>query len=331
MVKLFVGNLAEGVDSSRLRNLFLQYVQVQECDVLKNFAFVHVVTDEDAELVIEKLEKYNLDGREIHIERSTSRLRKEPGMGDKCFTCGATDHKTPNCPQEETRKGPKRKGGSDDLGEKKKPLLAVSNPGLQFPTTHENDPELPCPQNPELRNLYNQYIESRTKYFFYRERLSKELAMQPHVATSSVPAAPVVARFDMTKANPQVQVKTPQTSAPYMAAQSTPYIPAVVQPAPYQVPQGSYSSSYATAAPHLKPGATISAPATPYSSSTGLASAPYTNQSPAAPYQRLSQPYPGVAGSNTGTPPPNAPYAKQSATYRSPAAPLYATVTYNNR
>lgn len=40
MVKLFVGNLAEGVDSSRLRNLFLQYVQVQECDVLKNFAFV---------------------------------------------------------------------------------------------------------------------------------------------------------------------------------------------------------------------------------------------------------------------------------------------------
>ena len=40
MVKLFVGNLGEGVDSHRLRNLFLQYVNVQECDVLKNYAFV---------------------------------------------------------------------------------------------------------------------------------------------------------------------------------------------------------------------------------------------------------------------------------------------------
>lgn len=40
MVKLFVGNLADSVDSCRLKNLFLQYVHVQECDVLKNFAFV---------------------------------------------------------------------------------------------------------------------------------------------------------------------------------------------------------------------------------------------------------------------------------------------------
>ena len=40
MVKLFVGNLADTVDSHRLKNLFLQHVNVQECDVLKNFAFV---------------------------------------------------------------------------------------------------------------------------------------------------------------------------------------------------------------------------------------------------------------------------------------------------
>lgn len=37
----------------------------------------------------------------IYVARSTSRLRKQPGMGDKCFRCGATEHKTVNCPQDE--------------------------------------------------------------------------------------------------------------------------------------------------------------------------------------------------------------------------------------
>jgi hypothetical protein len=40
MVKLFVGNLSDSIDSHRLKNLFLQYTNVMECDVLKNFAFV---------------------------------------------------------------------------------------------------------------------------------------------------------------------------------------------------------------------------------------------------------------------------------------------------
>ena len=40
MVKLFVGNLADAVDSHVLRELFSQFVDVLECDVLKNFAFV---------------------------------------------------------------------------------------------------------------------------------------------------------------------------------------------------------------------------------------------------------------------------------------------------
>ena len=40
MVKLFVGNLAEAVDSNQLRAIFSQYVDVLECDVLKNFAFL---------------------------------------------------------------------------------------------------------------------------------------------------------------------------------------------------------------------------------------------------------------------------------------------------
>jgi len=34
-------------------------------------------------------------------------------MSDKCFTCGATDHKTPNCPQEMNRR--KKRALDDDL------------------------------------------------------------------------------------------------------------------------------------------------------------------------------------------------------------------------
>lgn len=91
-----------------------------------------------------------MDGREIHIERSTSRLRKEPGMGDKCFTCGATDHKTPNCPQEQGRK--KRRGDEEEAPVIKKPLLTTVSMVPAWPTKvgggSDTDPELPCPSNP---------------------------------------------------------------------------------------------------------------------------------------------------------------------------------------
>lgn len=40
MVKLFVGGLPDGVDSIRLRQLFSQFVIVNECDVIKDYAFV---------------------------------------------------------------------------------------------------------------------------------------------------------------------------------------------------------------------------------------------------------------------------------------------------
>lgn len=91
MVKLFVGNLAEGVNSDQLRKIFSQFAKVTECDVLKNFAFVvcefalyylglqHVETDEEAAEVVKRLDGYIVEGRPIHIEKSTSKLRKQPG------------------------------------------------------------------------------------------------------------------------------------------------------------------------------------------------------------------------------------------------------------
>ena len=41
MVKIFVGNLAHSVDATKLRALFEQFgATVEECDVLKTYAFV---------------------------------------------------------------------------------------------------------------------------------------------------------------------------------------------------------------------------------------------------------------------------------------------------
>jgi hypothetical protein len=62
--------------------------------------------------------------------------------------------------------------------------------GYKIAGGNEIDQEIPCPENPsfifhltntnlinfsELRTLYEQYLESRTRYIFYRDRLVKEL------------------------------------------------------------------------------------------------------------------------------------------------------------
>ncbi len=40
-----------------------------------------------------ELDNHVLEGRPMHVEKSTSRLRPNPGMADACFRCGLTDHK----------------------------------------------------------------------------------------------------------------------------------------------------------------------------------------------------------------------------------------------
>jgi RNA recognition motif-containing protein len=238
MTKLFVGNLADSVDSHRLKNLFLQHVNVQECDVLKNFAFVHVATEEDATIVIDKLDKTLLEGREIHIERSTSRLRREPGMENKCFTCGANDHKTPQCPQEQgRRKTVKRPGeGNESVSAAKKPNANLTPTpatpqcwGYKVTPVIDNDPELPCPANPELKTLYDQYKDSRSRYHYFRDRLQKELSLQ---AANGVQPGSGPVRIDLTRtvqpsqpviaSVPNVQNITPVSSAQAYRPQNYP-------------------------------------------------------------------------------------------------------------
>lgn len=77
-----------------------------------------------------------------------------------------------------------------------------------------------------MRTLYEQYRDARTKYFFYRERLSKELALQ-----ASIPVH--VGRIDMTRTQPQSLIQnTPVLGANQMSASA----PAMQYSASYQTP-----------------------------------------------------------------------------------------------
>jgi RNA-binding protein 4 len=40
MVKLFVGNLSETVDSAQLKQAFKQFTTITDCDIVKNYAFI---------------------------------------------------------------------------------------------------------------------------------------------------------------------------------------------------------------------------------------------------------------------------------------------------
>ena len=52
MVKIFVGNINDGVSGTTLERMFSEYGKVTECAVLGNYGFVHMETEREAELAI---------------------------------------------------------------------------------------------------------------------------------------------------------------------------------------------------------------------------------------------------------------------------------------
>ncbi|MBI4067718.1 RNA-binding protein [Candidatus Gottesmanbacteria bacterium] len=75
---LFVGSLPYSVTEDTLGQLFAQHGQVQSVNVIKDkytgasrgFGFVEMVTEEDAKVVIEKLNGFNFEGRNIVVKEA---------------------------------------------------------------------------------------------------------------------------------------------------------------------------------------------------------------------------------------------------------------------
>nr|CAB3265478.1 RNA-binding protein lark [Phallusia mammillata] len=88
MVKIFVGNIADGVTNDDMRQLFASHGKVNECDVLGTYGFVHMENEGEAEDAISKLDKHNLKGNPINVEKSKGGGGGGRGSGGGMFRGG---------------------------------------------------------------------------------------------------------------------------------------------------------------------------------------------------------------------------------------------------
>lgn len=98
--KIFVGNLSDNTRAPEVRELFLPFGTVVECDIVRNYGFVHI-DSADVNKCIKELNGLMVDGKPMKVQMSTSRVRQKPGMGDpeQCYKCGRGGHWSKECPR----------------------------------------------------------------------------------------------------------------------------------------------------------------------------------------------------------------------------------------
>ncbi|XP_048475730.1 RNA-binding protein lark-like [Rhincodon typus] len=75
MVKIFVGNLSRYCSPSELRSMFEKYGEVSECEVVRNYAFVHMEKLSQATRAIKALHRSNVHGAHITVGVANARTR----------------------------------------------------------------------------------------------------------------------------------------------------------------------------------------------------------------------------------------------------------------
>ncbi|XP_043931909.1 RNA-binding protein 14-like [Protopterus annectens] len=76
--KVFVGNIGAGCSSRELRERFEKFGRVVECDVVREYAFVHMEKESDALKAIEHLNGTEIKGKIVCVELSKTNRRDRP-------------------------------------------------------------------------------------------------------------------------------------------------------------------------------------------------------------------------------------------------------------
>lgn len=78
--KIFVGNLSDKTRAPQVSELFAKFGTVIECDLIRNYGFVHLdTTGTDVNDAIRELNGLIVDGQPLKVQVSTSRVRPRPG------------------------------------------------------------------------------------------------------------------------------------------------------------------------------------------------------------------------------------------------------------
>ncbi|KAK7503495.1 hypothetical protein BaRGS_00005416 [Batillaria attramentaria] len=78
-IKIFIGNLNSDTKPEDIRVLFEKYGSVTECDVLKNYGFVHMTDKAAADEAIANLDGYSVRGQNMRVELSTGKRGNPKG------------------------------------------------------------------------------------------------------------------------------------------------------------------------------------------------------------------------------------------------------------
>ncbi|BFZ07375.1 hypothetical protein BsWGS_10413 [Bradybaena similaris] len=152
--KLYVGNLPENADKAELEQEFTKFGNIVEFDILKDYGFIHYENESDAKAAVEAMDGYLLNGKNIRVEMSRSKVRQKAGMGGKgeCYRCGGEGHWSKECPR-----GPSR-GQGRDRGDRYNPY--GRDPYYPYPVDYYSRSRMMLPAPPD-RYGYDAYERSR--------------------------------------------------------------------------------------------------------------------------------------------------------------------------